>query len=511
MGGVSVIRRILGIALASTLLWGTTFGRSTAIFVRAPWETIVADAGFVGVVECEQAGGVVAKYRVLDSWKGPLAGSHLWIAQRDRDAEYPLALCGERYFFVADSAYCQPPEAESVYRRPAPWCGAIPQYESPWAPARIPPPNPRWSQGVLEFGPNGSGTTVESFRPAVLAFVTRDEELLELRAIRAAAAWPHLGATSGMPVRIRSATRSDSLDVVLSDLLGCARQSPLAVSVLFSMAGREETLRRLRSLKAEDNPFRPKELDYAMARICRRLGLACPVAATPPNAGASVSELMGKLRGPTDEPSRRADFDRAVTRLIAEAPDSLEKFLIEWDAPRASPTDDDLPYRVASYFAQECPAPRTERLRALFAAREALLRVAGAVYLCYEDEKGGRAALRTMTALPGDAGAWAALTLARRGDQDAVPRALELLRDSGPYGSDDMPHRVLRKQLIELFSNSAAPAHVRLPLPWSPEYSVYETDPPDLFDRYTNWWRENRARIRLRDPWLLLLAAKRAD
>ena len=39
------------------------------------WEELVAGADCLGVVECDTAGGIVAKYRVIDSWKGPENGS----------------------------------------------------------------------------------------------------------------------------------------------------------------------------------------------------------------------------------------------------------------------------------------------------------------------------------------------------------------------------------------------------------------------------------------------------
>jgi hypothetical protein len=39
------------------------------------WEQLVLDAGFVGVVECETAGGIVAGYRVVESWKGAPVGT----------------------------------------------------------------------------------------------------------------------------------------------------------------------------------------------------------------------------------------------------------------------------------------------------------------------------------------------------------------------------------------------------------------------------------------------------
>jgi hypothetical protein len=37
------------------------------------FEELVLGADFVGIVECDQAGGIVARYRVIESWKCPIA------------------------------------------------------------------------------------------------------------------------------------------------------------------------------------------------------------------------------------------------------------------------------------------------------------------------------------------------------------------------------------------------------------------------------------------------------
>ena len=36
------------------------------------WEQLILKADFVGVVQCEVAGGIVARYKVLETWKGAL-------------------------------------------------------------------------------------------------------------------------------------------------------------------------------------------------------------------------------------------------------------------------------------------------------------------------------------------------------------------------------------------------------------------------------------------------------
>ena len=75
---------------------------------RLPWEQLIARADFVGVVRCEVAGGIVAKYRVVESFKGTPAGTPLAIRMGVNywEPQFPITLCGEQYFVTA---YKSPP------------------------------------------------------------------------------------------------------------------------------------------------------------------------------------------------------------------------------------------------------------------------------------------------------------------------------------------------------------------------------------------------------------------
>ncbi len=75
---------------------------ATTIDPRA-FEEFVMGADFVGIVECEQAGGIVANYNVVESWKGPRVGSQITIrvAVNYWEPQFPIALCAERYFVTA--------------------------------------------------------------------------------------------------------------------------------------------------------------------------------------------------------------------------------------------------------------------------------------------------------------------------------------------------------------------------------------------------------------------------
>src|SRR4028118_1232061 len=63
------------------------------------WEQPVAGASCVGIVECETAGGIVADYRVVESWKGAPKDDRfrLRVAVNYWEPQFPITLVGDRY------------------------------------------------------------------------------------------------------------------------------------------------------------------------------------------------------------------------------------------------------------------------------------------------------------------------------------------------------------------------------------------------------------------------------
>ena len=75
---------------------------------RLIWQQIAWRADFIGEVECITAGGIVARYRVLATWKGrPTAGDELLIEIPPfhiTGPAYPLALVGQRFVVAGFAA-----------------------------------------------------------------------------------------------------------------------------------------------------------------------------------------------------------------------------------------------------------------------------------------------------------------------------------------------------------------------------------------------------------------------
>jgi hypothetical protein len=66
-----------------------------------------------------------------------------------------------------------------------------------------------------------------------------------------------------------------------------------------------------------------------------------------------------------------------------------------------------------------------------------------------------------------------------------------------------VPHRNLQKRALVLLSNSARAAGAPRPVPPGQETSSFES--------ILTWWRENRDKIVLLDPWLEILEKQKVD
>ena len=168
-------------------------------------------------------------------------------------------------------------------------------------------------------------------------------------------------------------------------------------------------------------------------------------------------------------------------------------------------------YILGSAFAWLCGADRAKHCKTLLDAKDPFIRVAGAVYLCFEDEVEGCTALKRLSDLDGDPGIWAALTLARRGHKDAIPRLFQVFRDlrtpeerEKATGMSSVPHDNLACRVLVLLSNSARCSGVDQPP------AVYIRD-GKAFQPLTVWWQAHEKDLNLYDVWMPELAKQHID
>jgi len=152
------------------------------------FEELVRDASFIGVVECEIAGIEVARYRVVEGWKGLAPGSRATIRMLtgnrwDPELEFRIALVGERWVVAAF-----PPVRLGRfawhYENPLWWRHLPADLEAGRENARVHPPSPdsrslRWFHGQHEC--------LDELRRAVLELLELPADRLEARVLRAVA------------------------------------------------------------------------------------------------------------------------------------------------------------------------------------------------------------------------------------------------------------------------------------------------------------------------------------
>lgn len=510
-----VVRLLACCAVACVALYPRPAGATTIDPLL--FEELVLGADFVGVVECETAGGVVAGYRVIESWKGPGAGTKILVrtAVNYWEPQYPLALCGERYFMTA---FAEAPtrvlSTTSGGGVPLWWRDLPADYRLPLFQGRelLPPGGDRSpafektrrdAKALLALTPDGR-------EAALLAALVRHD----LFGPRWVGGEPDEAKAKVIRDRLAKQTTADRL---AEDLVRLAREDrakwAVRVRIVLGKGGSAAALAALQKLTPDESPWPRDELAALVDEVKRRGGRADPI--PPPKmadpdpvpTAAVLADLRRALAaGPA---AGEASFGEAFLALTRHDPGPAAEYLLTWRNPGTDWRDADRGYVLGSYFGWRCGRDRAAHLTRLLAAADPYVRVAAAVYLGYEDPAAGVAALRRFTALEGDPGAWAALTLARRGHRDAVPRALEVFRELPPErreaqaGMAGVPHRNLQKRVIELLSNAARAGGV--PPPVVPEAEGRR------FDALVGWWKEHGGRAVVADPWFATLERQKVD
>jgi hypothetical protein len=481
------------------------------------FEELVLGSDFVGIVECEQAGGIVAGYKIIESWKGPKAGSRITIrvAVNYWEPQFPIALCGERYFVTAYKA--APVRMMSTSSGgPVPlWWRKIPaEYGLPLF------------QGRKLLAPGESnGAEFQKTRKAaqgLLALKPAEQEAALLKAViendLLGEKWrggePDKAKANEIRARLAKLKTADAL---LAELLTMAAEDPqrwsIRTQVVVGKAGGSVALSALQKLPRDRLPWPKEEYDRVVAEILQRH--FSRAGGRPADADAAAVEHAPSER--ELESFRKAlaggetaeGFGEALQTLTRHDPGPVVDYLLGWVNANQDWRAKDRGYFLGSYFAGRCGKDRKKHLASLEAAKDPFIRVAGAVYLCFEDTAKGTTALRRLTMIEGDPGAWAALTLARRGHKDAVPRVLEVFREPAqgqPRTEASMaqvPHRNLQKRVLVLLSNSATAAGAPQPVPPGQETSS--------FDSVLDWWKGHGEKIVPSDPWLGILDKQKVD
>lgn len=519
------------------------------------WEQSAFGADFVGVVECTTAGGPVAEFRVLESWKpGPAAEtlrllncSYYW------ELHYPAMLVGERYLFMTRRTDPIPAVLRgNVYGKVPAWWRQI-ETDSYWPYyrcQRILPPD-SW-QGRFECR-GAEMLSLNEFRDYIKEILALDlpaREIVLMRLLLQKYAHPqdrqHWSAqtTAAFERLLKQFDQSDDPALLLRQFWEFTTSDYDTTHYIFravvEQAVYTETLwTELKTMLSESPHMRQRDQYYLLtmilwrvreveellpvarryaAELRERLDSVDPQSEEAANLRGNVQHLdhiLGRL--PVNvltaedlaeckkqfREDNNLDYYRwtqAFEVLSQEEPDVVCKWLCKWKNPGKDPWRASQGYELASRFAWKCRDERTQYFTRLLKAKDAWVRVAAAFYLTLEDEEEGLKALSKCARLRGALGTWAALNLAARGDLRAMDQAVKAISDS--------------KYREGMVTPQDAPVHwVQVLLSNSAKYSGL--DPSGLMKRTPEsiaaWWADNRSKVTLHDPWLAVLTQQRPD
>lgn len=507
------MNKALAALFTSILFCAPTPARATTID-PLPWELMFLQADMVAEVQCVTAGGIVARYKVLRSWRGPAAGSQVKIrvAVNYWEPQFPVALCGQRYLVAA---YRSPPgtmvSTTTGGGVPLWWRDIRADYRLPLFQGRVALPSD--AKKTVDLGKLGKVTVgaLDGKLKALLAGTPAQLEarLLKLHAHRAffrarqryARDWKDHARHRARLQKAKTAQQ------VLAVLAAVARAHPrdarYGLRHALTGGGGKITLVALQNKPWTSVPNLDRAAVAASIRQ-RQNGRAsahrpAPRAVPAPNAG-ELKRLRAALAGGR----KNRAFSRALVVLSAHDPATVAGYLSAWVPTGKHWGAGTMGYSLGSYFAWRCGKDREKHLTTLIKAKDPHVRVAGAVYLVFEDRKAGMAALARMAKLPGVPGAWAAINLARRGARAGVDRALKLLLTKSSGGMAGLPQRNLLKRLLVLLSNAACEARVS-----QPAVSAYM--PESTHAGLLAWWKRHRKKLKLADPWLRVLEQQKVD
>jgi hypothetical protein len=531
------MRQIILLILTALLLQNNT--RATS-YILPTCEESATTSEFVGVVECIVAGGIVARYRVIDSWKGAPIGTEFNIAQHvdPYGPQFPVSLVGERSLVFAEKSPSYRLSSFSGGGATPLWWRKIPTDLRCFSVVPIKEPMGRYLSIYMGF--RGGG--LAQFKAEVTSFLGADSEGQEMRLMLAAAR-----KNLHLPDPTEPSDKGNEQDIKLYEWLSGAKDieelwqrileratqlnpPPIPKTAeeikadshkrilleMISSGGRERCKALLELADVSTLPWDKKELDRAASYIRRSLsraeGRIIPSQDSEQNKPPATAEQIAKAESALSKPWD-GETGKAFELLCHHSPGSLVPFLNGWQ-PTKDRRNQQFGYTLGSVFGHLCASDRIKHLSSLLAANDDWIKVSAAVYLCFDDAKAGKEALSKLLSLQADAGAWAAIVLASRGEKAGIPRALEVMATPDDPSIFSINHHNLQLRLRVLLSNVASASGVSQPPGPSKEYadgSERAIINQQWHESLSEWWDVNRDKIKLADPWAKFLDEQKVD
>lgn len=179
---ITTMRPIILLTISALLTQGTTLATT---YILPTWEQLATISEFIGLVECVTAGGIVARYRVVDSWKGAEVGTELNISQHVDvfEPQFPISLVGERFLVFGEKTASYRISSFTSGGGVPLWWRKIPTDLTCFSPIPLKQPFARYLSAYL-----GAHTgQIDDFKAAVTDFLKCSREQQELRLMPSAA------------------------------------------------------------------------------------------------------------------------------------------------------------------------------------------------------------------------------------------------------------------------------------------------------------------------------------
>jgi hypothetical protein len=330
--------------------------------VPQPWQPLINNADMVGGIECVTAGEIVARYRVVESWKGPKEGTILTVrgAADIYEPTLPIVLYGEQLLVAARKYRPEYRLATSLFIAPGPG-GSLPPYWRDDRPDYFIPSSLHYTSLSRQPAEAEAGRGIiggyrgdfDSFRREVREFLALPDESREAVTLRALIQWHIRDNRAGNtfspdPIQVAdllaeaSTSRVDSIVAAPDDFVqrGGRGADVAAFDVLYTGGG-SHTLASLSALKNEHGAWRGSLLSSLSKGIRWRLGLDPPedynpIAIPPKPTGAaldSMRQLLGlsQERGsPEKSYGTSRDSRHAFEAIAVYDPEFLANYLRNW-------------------------------------------------------------------------------------------------------------------------------------------------------------------------------------
>jgi hypothetical protein len=508
---------------------------------RNTWEELVLFSDFVGIVECEKAGGIVAEYKIIEVLKGTERKKNLIkikIPPCGWGPTFPVALCGEKYFVTANK-YKEPDRKRNISfddAVPSWWRNIEPDYCLPLL------------QGIIPLSKNNKCffnspyKSLNSFKTAVhnLYKQYKDQKENTLLQVYINKYFMPFGRLNDYFSRSKSKEakkellsilqkikNSNSVSFKVNSLLKLAvinKNIAADVYAVLSKGGGPKTLDALNDyLKTMMNEEKIK-----IEKVCKTINNRMqPEKNTDTQVAYRTNERisqkkLSEFRKDLIERKEPYRFFEAFDKLTEHDPEFICNYLLTWKKPdNNAQVKNDRGYVLGSFFGIKCGNNKIEYLQKLLGAQDPFIKVAAAVYLDLEKSELGIKHLRELQRIEGTAGSWAALSLVRRGEVSAMPYALKLLTAyDGPDFMEKVTLSVLGKRLKILISNSCKASNIPMPdLPYVHLHREYPKNELESHKAYQqkrhkeilDWWHTNKLSLKIYDPWFESLAKQKID